>query len=64
MRSLGYVNVHGSKVLVLYADKKYSRLLKHRISGKDGIYLEDESAYLKSNPKKFDELISGKVIEL
>ena len=64
MQTIGYLKIRGEKILVLVRQKRYSRLLYLRKSGSDGTYLEDESAFLESHPKKMWQLRRGQVVEL
>ena len=67
MQSLGYLDINGQKILVLYRltttrNEWFGFKLKLRKSGKDGSFLVDESHYLKENPELLADLLSGKVI--
>ena len=71
MQTIGYININGQILLVLVRQKKRSRQLKIRKSGKLGIRLIDEENYLKdycpcstSRDSLIDSLNNGNVIEL
>jgi len=62
----GYVLIQNKKHKVLIRQGRsfnLSRHLKLRKTGKDGVFMQDESEYLKSRPDFIELLKSGKVIE-
>lgn len=63
-QTVGYIEINERKTLVLFRTQKYSRQLKLRQSGRDGIRLSDEEAYLRENPADYKQLLDGVVIEL
>lgn len=62
MQSSGYVKIQDEKIKVLYRDGKNGRYLKRRHGGNDGVFLEDESAFLEEHPRLVEELKIGKTI--
>ncbi len=64
MQTTGYIKINEQILLVLVRQKKYSRQLKIRKSGKLGIHLIDEENYLKDYCNLIDSLNDGDVIEL
>ena len=70
MQTTGYIidQRTNSKIKVLvrggrkYDNTLYERLLKMRITGKDGNHFEDEENYLNQNYNIFDELLNGEII--
>lgn len=64
MQTIGYLEIYEEKILVLVRQKKYTRQLKIRKSGQDGVFFEDESLYLQNNPEMLLRLKLGQVIEL
>lgn len=64
MQQTGYVIIDGEKIKVLVRDKKYSRLLKIRLSGRDGREMTDEQEYLKDYPSLVTLLKGGASIDL
>ena len=65
MQDIAHLVVKGQKILVLRRSNfSYHVALKIRNSGKDGIFLQDESNYLETEPEALKELLDGKVIKL
>ena len=66
MQTTGYLIINGQKVLVLVRQKRYSRLLKLRKSGRDGQYFEDEERFLTmpENRHLLKQLLQGETIEV
>ena len=64
MQTLGYLMVNNQKVLVLVRSKKYSRIFKLRLTGKDGDFFDEESYFMSKNKEFFEKLLSGKVVDL
>lgn len=65
MQQLGCLYLDDEKVLVLVrSNGTLGRDLKLRKSGKDGVYLKDEEAYLNEHPELASDLRNGKVITL
>ena len=66
MQELGYVKVFGEIILVLFRSSRYGRRLKIRNTqiGTQGVFLEDESAYLEETPNLVEDLLKGEVISL
>ena len=62
-QTIGHIEVDGKKTLVLLRTKRFSRQLKLRKSGQDGIWLSDEEIHLRANPAIFHRLLAGEVIE-
>lgn len=58
------IDVLGEKYLVLCRDNKYSRSLKLRKSGSEGVNLTDEGIFLSHNPDILEKLKAGKVISI
>ena len=66
MQTTGYIKINQEKILVLIrAGKSYnlSRYLKLRKTGKDGVFMVDESNYLNDNPEIVKRLKAGEIIE-
>ena len=66
MQTIGFVKIDQEKILVLIRDGKsynLSRHLKLRKTGKDGVFMVDESNYLNDNPEIVKRLKAGEVIE-
>jgi len=63
-QTIGYIKIGNKKALVLIRTKKYSRQLKLRESGQDGIRLSDEESYLKGKPSICKKLLDGMVVEI
>ena len=65
MQDTAHLLVNGQKILVLRRSNfRVHVSLKIRRSGKDGMFLEDESGYLENEPDALKELLEGKVIKL
>lgn len=64
MQAHGYLMIDDQKILILVRNKKYSRALKLRLTGKDGFFFEDESYFLSKNKEISDRLLSGEVINI
>ncbi|MBA7500886.1 hypothetical protein ES704_03648 [subsurface metagenome] len=64
MQTLGYIRINNENLLLLVRQKKYSRLLKIRNSGKLGNHFIDEENYLKENINDLTSLKNGNVIDL
>lgn len=64
MQTTGYMIIGDEKILVLCRQKKYSRQLKIRMSGKDGNHFSDEEMMLDDLPDLLKKLKGGQVIEL
>ena len=66
MQDTGYLIVNGQKILVLRRTNLAACAvsLKLRTSGKDGMFLSDESKYLEQDADCLKALQSGKVIRL
>ncbi len=68
MQGTGYILVGNKKILVLLREvgnpkRGFYRSLKLRKTGKDGIFLEDESIFLNERLDLVQELLDGKVIK-
>ena len=63
-QTIGYIQIGKKKVLVLVRTKRYSRQLKLRKLGRDGVRLSDEENYLKQKPSIYKRLLAGAVIEI
>ena len=63
MQQAGYIKIGDEKILVLVRHCRYGRQFKIRKSGKDGIFMEDESLYLKERPDLIRKLKAGNIIE-
>ena len=68
MQSTGYIYINNKKILVLIREAGNSkngfyRSLKIRKTGKDGIFLEDESIFLKNRQGLLKKLLNGEVIK-
>jgi hypothetical protein len=64
MQQTGYIEIDGERIKVLVRNKKYSRLLKIRSSGRDGREMTDEQEYLKDYPGLVTLLKAGASIDL
>lgn len=64
MQDAAHLLVHGEKILVLRRFMKHGVKLKLRISGQDGMFLEDESLFLEENLHRLDEIKAGKTVYL
>jgi hypothetical protein len=64
MQTTGHVYVDNQKILILCRQKKYTRRLKLRKSGRDGTRFEDEEFVIANNPDMAAKLLNGEVIEL
>lgn len=64
MQTIGHLKIGQYTILVLVRQKKYGRALKLRKSGKLGIYLEDESIFLRDELALLKRLQGGKVISV
>ncbi len=63
IQTTGHLLIDGQKILILVREKRYSRQLKIRLSGKDGNRFNDEEYYLQDNPSLLQDLLVGKVVE-
>ena len=59
-----YLIVNGKKILVLRRTGRISVSLKIRTSGKDGMFLQDESKFLEQSPDVLSALKRGEVVLL
>ena len=65
MQTTGYIKINGEIIKILVRQKKYSRLLKFRTSGKLGIHFSDEEDYLSDGDgSQLTALKKGEVIDL
>lgn len=65
MQTVGYIKIKGQILLVLIRDKKYTRQLMIRKSGKLGFHLIDEENYLKKHGNDLISMLkNGNTIEL
>ena len=64
MQWTGYIIIDEIKILVLVRQKKYSRLLKLRKTGRPGVHLIDEEKYLEGDRQQLKSLLAGKVVDL
>lgn len=65
MQSIGYLLINDTiPIKVLFRRNEMGRSLKLRTGGTNGIFLEDESKYLKENESVLNKLLLGKVIKL
>ncbi len=62
MQTTGHLKINQKIILILIREKKTSRALKLRKSGKPGSYFEDESFFLRDEPVLLKQLLDGKVI--
>jgi hypothetical protein len=62
MQTTGYIKIRGTKFLVLIRHCRYGRRLKLRKSGKDGVFLKDESIFLEENLHLIEKLEKGETI--
>jgi len=62
MQQTGYVMVNDEKILVLIRVSRLYNYLKLRESGKDGVFMEDESNWLNERPDLVESLKDGNVI--
>lgn len=66
MQDTAHLKINGQTILVLRRVNiaACDVSLKIRKSGKDGMFLEDESIYLENEPEVLKELQDGKVVRL
>ena len=64
MQTTGYVIIGGETILLLIREKRTSRLLKLRQTGKDGNRFSDEEIFLSSSPEILAKLKNGETVEL
>lgn len=60
----GYVIIDGKRVKVLWRAHKTCVAMKLRKTGRDGIFLEDESEYLYRSPSVKKQLMAGIGVKL
>lgn len=66
MQTIGYIQPHGEKILVLVRIANTNATyvsMKLRKTGNDGSHFSDEEKYLENEPGKLQQLIEGKVIK-
>ena len=68
MQGAGHILVGNKKILVLLREagdtkRGFYRSLKLRKTGKDGVFMEDESIFLSERHDLVQELLDGKVIK-
>ena len=66
MQTIGYIVVKNEeKIKVLVRQGKNCRYLKKRISGSDGVHLEDEELFLNEvKPQLIHKLLNGDTLSL
>ena len=62
MQFTGYLKIKNKKILVLVRQRRYGRCLKIRKSGRDGVFLSDESDFLADRPDLLTRLKDGETI--
>lgn len=65
MLAPGHVQIRGEIILVIFLSEKNRRVLRLRKTGEPGMFLEEESHYLKhQRPDLIEKLKRGEIISL
>jgi len=64
MQTTGHIKINGETLLVLVRQKRFSRQLKLRKSGKPGTRFQEEEDWLREHPDDLARLLRGETVEI